>query len=303
MKALRLVMMNNIFIFGDTFWKQLTGTAMGTPPAPPWATLYYALHEQRFVPRYTANLLLYKRFIDDVFGIWRTDGSAASLAAWERFKRDMNSEVYRLKWDISDLSQSVDFMDLTISIRGDKLHTTLFEKVHNLHLYIPPHSCHPPGLLTGMVHGILHRIYNLCSDDADKRAKTRQFFHHLQCRGYPASTLRPMFNKAIARLTTAHGTSEPTDDQRRKLRRCLFFHLRYHPQNPKSHAIQHAWRTHIAEPQYSRPLAQVKNYAKAPLGIDRLIVAYSRPLNLGNILSYRKLKDTDGPPVSSFLND
>ena len=33
--ALKLVMLNNIFSFGDMMFKQLNGTAMGTPPAPP----------------------------------------------------------------------------------------------------------------------------------------------------------------------------------------------------------------------------------------------------------------------------
>jgi len=32
-KALELIMNNNIFQFSDTFWKQLSGMAMGTPPA------------------------------------------------------------------------------------------------------------------------------------------------------------------------------------------------------------------------------------------------------------------------------
>ena len=43
--ALRLVMQNNIFRFGNSWFKQKTGTAMGTPPAPPWATIFYFLHE------------------------------------------------------------------------------------------------------------------------------------------------------------------------------------------------------------------------------------------------------------------
>ena len=36
MDALRLLMTNNVFQFGDTLWLQKVGTAMGAPPAPPF---------------------------------------------------------------------------------------------------------------------------------------------------------------------------------------------------------------------------------------------------------------------------
>ena len=45
MDALRLLMTKNIFQFGDTFWLQKVGTAMGAPPAPPWATIFFGIHE------------------------------------------------------------------------------------------------------------------------------------------------------------------------------------------------------------------------------------------------------------------
>ena len=69
MQALTLVMRNNIFQFGDTYWLQTSGTAMGTPPAPPYANLFFAIHENRFVRKYP-QLACYKRFIDDIIGIW-----------------------------------------------------------------------------------------------------------------------------------------------------------------------------------------------------------------------------------------
>ena len=44
MDALRLLMTNNVFQFGDTFWLQKVGTAMGAPPATPWATIFFGIH-------------------------------------------------------------------------------------------------------------------------------------------------------------------------------------------------------------------------------------------------------------------
>ena len=43
--GLFLVMTNNIFTFGDITFKQINGMAMGTPPTPPYAPIYYGLLE------------------------------------------------------------------------------------------------------------------------------------------------------------------------------------------------------------------------------------------------------------------
>jgi len=298
MEALKLVMCNNIFTFGDTYWKQLTGTAMGTPPAPPWATLYYALNEERFLPKYN-DLFFYKRFIDDVIGIWIPNDENPN--AWQELNADMNSDLFGLEWEVSRLTTKVDFMDLTISIVGNSVHTTLYEKPSNLHLYIPPNSCHPPGLLPGIVHGGVHRFYTLCSDESDIRTKVQEFYTKLLRRGYQRQVLRPMIADAIAKAE-AYINNPPSSSNKSNLRNQMILHLRYHPNNPKSSAIQRAWYSTIAEPSFSKPLAEIKNCKGIATGIDRMTIAYSRPNNLGNILSYRKLKPT-GPPVSSYLTD
>ena len=173
--ALKLVMLNNIFSFGDMTFKQLNGTAMRTPPAPPYATIYYGLHESKFLPNHRQHVIFYKRFIDDVFGIWLPHPNAhINKRLWDEFTKSMNNYP-GLTWEFNPPSDKVDFMDLTISIHKGKITMSLFEKPLNLHLYIPPHSAHPPGLLPGIVHSTLFRIFTLCSDLNDQILRTKFF--------------------------------------------------------------------------------------------------------------------------------
>ena len=64
MDSLRLIMTNNVFQFGDTFWIQKVGTAMGAPPAPPWATIFFGIHEETVLARFVTRIQLYRCFID-----------------------------------------------------------------------------------------------------------------------------------------------------------------------------------------------------------------------------------------------
>jgi hypothetical protein len=44
-EAFEIIMCNIVFTFGDTTWLQHDGTAMGTPPAPSYAIIYYGIHK------------------------------------------------------------------------------------------------------------------------------------------------------------------------------------------------------------------------------------------------------------------
>ena len=66
-------MTKNIFEFGDTFWKQKNGTAMGTSCAVNYAFLYMGMLEMiKLVEDFRPWLLFYGRFIDDGIGLWHT---------------------------------------------------------------------------------------------------------------------------------------------------------------------------------------------------------------------------------------
>ena len=291
-------MLNNIFSFGDMTFKQMNGTTMGTPPAPPYVTIYYGLHESKFLPQYQNHVVFYKRFIDDILGIWLPHPNPKiNSQLWEEFTASMNNYP-GLTWEFNTPTNKVDFMDLTISITNGNISTSLFEKPLNLHLYIPPHSAHPPRLLPGIVHSTLFRIFTLCSDHNDRILRTKVFFQRLQARGYKSDHIKPLFIKAIACAQRYSGpTNRATNDEN-----MVILHLPFHPNNPPSHKIQQAWRDTIASPKYHMPLPHMrKPKSREKCNIECMIIGNHRPMNLGNLLSHRNLNtNPTAPPVSSY---
>jgi hypothetical protein len=94
---------------------------MGTPAAPLYSTISYGYHENtKILPKFKDNLLYYKRYIDDVFGIW----IPSPQNTWDQFKNTLNS-FGKLTWNIEEPSNSTTFLDLNITIQDNKLHYSI----------------------------------------------------------------------------------------------------------------------------------------------------------------------------------
>jgi hypothetical protein len=71
LQTLTIAIEHNIFSFADIFWLQLAGTAMGTPVACTYAMISFGQYENKdIMPELKPNLIYYKRYIDDILGIW-----------------------------------------------------------------------------------------------------------------------------------------------------------------------------------------------------------------------------------------
>ncbi|KAL7460470.1 hypothetical protein ACHAXS_000922, partial [Conticribra weissflogii] len=153
--ALSLIMKNNVFKFGDLYFKQQQGTAMGTLVACIYATIYYGYYKKKILlPKYGNNITLMKRFIKDMFVIWT--GTAARL---QEFQEDLSFVL--LAWDYSQPSNSFDFLDPTISINKNcQITTKTYQKDLNLYLYIPAASAHPDGMVNGIIYSLIKQFYN-----------------------------------------------------------------------------------------------------------------------------------------------
>ncbi|KAL7502583.1 hypothetical protein ACHAXN_000521 [Cyclotella atomus] len=135
--------------------KLLIGTAMGTSCAVWFANLYFGFHEQsKLLPRFKdvlASILFCARFVNDVFLIWLGECDLQ----WKALELMFN-DFDILKWECPKLKTSVDFIDLTLMIEGNRVVTKTYQqKWENPYVYIPPHSVHPAGMINGIVFLLL----------------------------------------------------------------------------------------------------------------------------------------------------
>ena len=304
--AMEIVMKNNRMRFGDLIYHQIRGVAMGMSPAPTIANLYVAIYELEFIiPLLEKYLMFYKRFIDDGFAVWLHDlDPTIDTENWNDFKALINA--MGLSWTFKSPRKKLVFMDMTIQIEGGKIVTTIYAKPMALYQYIPPNSCHPPGVLTGLIYGQILRIYQLCSRSKDIDKELSLLHTRLLNRGYATNKLIPFFEKGI---NNAISYLSQTQEQRDTIKQAkvgksderIFLHIPYHPQNPSSGFVQNIWRNLVLSPPGKENLNQLTNWENHHVPIKRLIIAYHRNPNLANLNSYRKLSLRTGLKPSTFI--
>ena len=188
-------MKNNIFIFGDLYFLQKCGTAMGTIVAVKYATIYYASHENNtLIPKYQNQMLYYKRFIDDIFIIW-----LPGRFSWEDLQQDLS--FGRMTWTVEKPKKETHFLDLTIKINDKNFIThKTYEKPLNLHNYLPTNSAHPPGTFKSLVVGFIRRYWLMNSETKDFINQITKFANRLSKRGYTKETIHKAFTEASFNL-------------------------------------------------------------------------------------------------------
>ena len=258
------------------------------------------------------ELEFYERYIDGGFGIWKplSPNNDAHLALFKESIQSFganhpffidNPDHQPLKWIFSDLSKHVIFLDLSITLTRNTIATSIYEKPQNLYLYIPPHSCHSPGVIKGLIYGCVNRAKALCTNEEDWMPYVQKTFNRLLVRGHSASDLLPIFNLAIDKVFVKRTRRVNIITQPKKIP--LFFHLPFNPHDPPGRAIQAAFMDTIIHPpscNHISLLDTVKLYGGA-VDFDELVVCYHRQRNLGDILSPRKLRMGDDFSISDFF--
>lgn len=193
-QLLTIVMDNNYLQFNGQFYKQIKGTAMGTPVAPTYANIFMYILERIVIKKYRENILLYYRYLDDVFMVIKSGIDTLAI------KSSFNTMKQGILMEFSESSEQAIFLDLCIfkGSRFESLHLLdlkVYQKPLNAYLYIPFFSFHPPRVMNGIVLTELKRYVRNSSSIQDYIAIKRQFWSRLKMRGFPDSFLTRTFSK------------------------------------------------------------------------------------------------------------
>jgi hypothetical protein len=135
LEGIKRLMSNNTSSFGNRFSLQRNGTAMGTNVAYMYATIYHSYHEETQL-LHLSYIKFYRRLIDDAFIIFDPNASFENL---ETNMNDFGPTTKQLHWKTEQPADTVNFLDLTVTIQSDGTITTrIFQKKMNLYLYRTP---------------------------------------------------------------------------------------------------------------------------------------------------------------------
>ena len=131
------VLKNNYFEFDTKVHQQISGTAIGTKFAPPYACIFMDKVENEFLETQTIKPLVWLRYIDDIFFIWNE-----SEEKLETFLKNLNEFHPNLRFTSEKSKTSLNFLDLTINLVDQELETNLYCKPTDCHQFLDFNSAH-----------------------------------------------------------------------------------------------------------------------------------------------------------------
>ena len=155
---------------------------------------FTAILEERAVTVHRADLLFYKRYIDDGCGVWV--GSEADLLSF--LNSLFTSSGLEITHEYS--TRLLVFLDMELFRHSKRLVTRCYQKPTNAYLYLPFRSEHPPHVFVGFIRGELIRYVKRCFLFDDFCTMAALFSTRLRARGYPAAVVRKSYRCVSFRI-------------------------------------------------------------------------------------------------------
>ena len=218
MQLLKLVLENCVFTFQDKFFKQLHGTAMGSPCSPVVANIYMKYFENLALgPKLPVLVKDWKRYVDDVFSIIPKGNQNKML-------QYLNSIDPHIKFTIEQPNEEggIPFLDTFPKPQGEGIAVSVYRKPTHTDRYLDFNSSHPILAKRAVVRALMDRVENICSDP-DILAKEMEHLNRVLC-----------YNNYLQWLINKWGKSDKQDpiihpETGVEMKKCFYISVPYFP--------------------------------------------------------------------------
>ena len=138
------------FSFNNVMYKQTDGVAMGSPLGSARANIFVGYYKNKLFTS-VEKLLLYTRYIDDTFAIFRSEAEA------EKIFTALNSLHPALKFTMEkEANQTLPFLDVKIEKENGQFLTSIYRKPTFTGQYIHWDSFEPSKRKTNLIETLVH---------------------------------------------------------------------------------------------------------------------------------------------------
>ena len=159
--------------------------------APPYAILFLAELEEKFLEGREFKPEVWFRYIDDIFMIW-THGEE-KLA---EFLADLNKFHETIKFTSEASKEVINFLDVKVSLKNGIFSTDLYVKPTDTHQFLHPSSCHPFHCKKAIPFSQALRLNRICSDDDEFENRCEDLYDWLKERGYKHKLIEDQIKRA-----------------------------------------------------------------------------------------------------------
>jgi hypothetical protein len=176
---------STLFQIGPNLVCQEDGVPMGLHCAPVFANLFMAFHEQQYLQR-TPTIVLYRRYIDDIFVLDPTDDALPRLRV----------PGLAIQWLHS--AHELSFLDVRFHTHPESAEVCFapYNKALSHQQYLPWASSHPSSVKKGLIKGELCRIRAICYKESYFLTWKATFLLRLRARGWPIQALKSWSRQA-----------------------------------------------------------------------------------------------------------
>ena len=192
------VLSHSVFLFGDSVFRQLQGTAMGSNLAVVFANAFMSALCTAFFtahPEWLPCLPHFKRYLDDCFGFW--NGTEASFDAFLTCLNTWSADNgWQVQFEVTKFGSPVPFLDVEV-YQNVAWHTRLYFKPTDVHSYLLPFSFHEAHVTGNIPRCVALRIRGICSEKREFRRFARLYtWFFFPRRGYGNAVIQAAFQKA-----------------------------------------------------------------------------------------------------------